>query len=213
MKIKVCGITLAGQLQELDQSGVDYAGLIFYDKSPRHVLPKLRSKEILNLNLSLKKVGVFVNETVDNILDQVEIYGLDMVQLHGYETPSMCKMLKKEVCVMKVFHINDKSSPVDWLVQPYQDVCQYFLFDHATGNSYGGTGSRFNWALLKEADIGKEFFLSGGISPDSFENIRDFQHPYFFGIDINSRFETAPGIKDMEAVKDFVKEVNRISKI
>ena len=211
MKIKVCGITSARQLKELDESGVDYAGLIFYQKSPRYVLPKLMSREVSGLNLSLKKVGVFVNETVNNILDQVEIYGLDLVQLHGYETPPMCKLLNKVVGVIKAFHITDKSSPIDWMVAPYLDTCSHFLFDHSAENKYGGTGSAFDWRILEHAKVGKEFFLSGGIAPDSVGDLHKFHHPYFYAIDINSRFEITPGVKNMDMVTDFVKKIKMTS--
>ena len=109
MKLKVCGITLVQQLKQLDELGVDYAGLIFYDRSVRYVLNKLRSKDVKQLNLSLKKVGVFVNASQEDIETQIELYGLDAVQLHGDETPAFCNYISNKVTVIKAFRITQKN--------------------------------------------------------------------------------------------------------
>jgi phosphoribosylanthranilate isomerase len=209
MKIKVCGITDLLQLQELNKTGIDYAGLIFYAPSPRSVLKKLVAEEVKNLNVSLQKVGVFVNETAEQILKQVELFGLDVVQLHGDETPVFCNQISDHVKVIKAFRINEKHADIDWLVKEYDEVCDYYLFDKASSVLYGGTGEKFKWEVLKTATIGKPFFLSGGISINEVDALKKFEHPFFYGIDINSRFETAPGIKDLNLVKEFVKEIKK----
>ncbi len=207
MKIKVCGITTTGQLEELDKMGIDFAGLIFYEKSPRYALSKLRSKVVASLTLQLHTVGVFVNASENDIMTQIELYELDYVQLHGSETPTFCNHISNHVKVIKAFRIDEQNSHIDWMVKPYEEVCDFYLFDKGSAGIYGGTGKKFNWHLLEKATIGKNFFLSGGIGSDDVEDVKKFSHPYFYGVDINSRFETEPGIKDMEMINQFVKEL------
>ena len=207
MKIKVCGITDLAQLQELNEIGIDYAGLIFYAPSPRSILKKLVAEEVKNLGLSLQKVGVFVNETAEQIMKQVELFGLEVVQLHGDETPAFCSQISDHVKVIKAFRINEKHADIDWLVKEYDEVCDYYLFDKASSVLYGGTGEKFKWEVLKTATIGKPFFLSGGISINEVDALKKFEHPFFYGIDINSRFEKEPGIKDLNLVKEFVDQL------
>ncbi|MEO5651035.1 MAG: phosphoribosylanthranilate isomerase [Ginsengibacter sp.] len=209
MKIKVCGITDLLQLQELNRIGIDYAGLIFYESSPRSVLKKLAAKEVEDLELSLQKVGVFVNETQEQIMKQVELFGLDVVQLHGDETPAFCNQISYHVKVIKAFRIKEKHADIDWLVNEYNEVCDYYLFDKASSVLYGGTGEKFKWDVLKNATIGKPFFLSGGIGVADVDALKEFEHPFFYGVDINSRFETAPGIKDLNLVKGFVNQLKK----
>lgn len=207
MKIKVCGITTLTQVEHLNSMGVNYAGFIFYEKSPRYVLSKLRSKEVAPLKLITQKVGVFVNASENDIMTQIELFELDVVQLHGNETPSFCNHISNHVKVIKAFRINKENAHIDWMLKPYEDVCDFYLFDHGSAGIYGGSGTKFNWQLIKEATINKSFFLSGGIGFEDANEIKDFSHPFFYGIDINSKFETEPGIKDMELVKEFVKKL------
>jgi phosphoribosylanthranilate isomerase len=204
MKIKVCGITTISQLEELNMIGIDYAGLIFYERSPRYILSKMRSKDVSALKLKIQKVGVFVNATESDIMTQIELYELDIVQLHGNETPTFCNHISNHVKVIKAFRINEENSHVDWMVKPYEDVCDFYLFDHGSVGIYGGTGKKFDWHLIEKATIGKKFFLSGGIRPDDAESLKNFEHPFFHAVDINSQFETEPGLKDLEMVKEFV---------
>lgn len=202
MKIKVCGNRDARQIREMDAMGVDYAGLIFYDASPRAVTAEM--KPAMLDGVALKKVGVFVNETIEHILDKVQEYALDVVQLHGDETPAFCDQLSGHVKVIKAFRIQDGQTDIDWMVKDYYDVCDLYLFDKGSKGLYGGTGEKFDWSVLQHAEIGKRFFLSGGISVDDVEMLKSFVHPYFYGIDINTRFEVAPGNKDIELLKKFV---------
>ena len=207
MKIKVCGNTEIEQLKQLNNFDIDYAGLIFYDQSPRYALNKLSGKEVTESGISKTKVGVFVNATEEEIMKQVDDFGLDMVQLHGDETASFCNRISDHIKVIKAFRIADFDANVDWLVKEYDEVCDYYLFDKGSAGLYGGTGQKFNWDILKKSVIGKPFFLSGGIERNDAEALKKFTHPFFYGIDVNSRFETSPGVKNIELIKEFVKEL------
>jgi phosphoribosylanthranilate isomerase len=205
INIKVCGITQFKQLQQLEALNVDYAGLIFYKDSPRYMGDKLSGTEVKGADFDLKKVGVFVNPSYSELLDAIDDYGLDIVQLHGNETPEMCKDLSEDVEVIKAFRVEDSSADIDKLVEPYDGVCDYYLFDTAgLKESFGGTGKQFDWAILNKAKIQKPFFLSGGIGPDDAAKVKTFRHPDFFAIDVNSKFETEPGVKDMAALLKFM---------
>jgi phosphoribosylanthranilate isomerase len=203
MNIKVCGITEMKQLQQLDGLDIDFAGLIFYKESPRYIGEKISKTELKNTDFDLKKVGVFVNPEMIDVLDAIDDYGLDAVQLHGDESPEMCEDLSSEVEVIKAFRVSD-GVDIDKLVAPYDAVCDYYLFD--TGGlkeSFGGTGKQFDWTILTKAKIEKPFFLSGGIGPDDAPKVKAFKHPDFFGVDINSQFEKEPGVKDMAKLLQF----------
>jgi len=198
MNIKVCGLTQLKQLQQLDALNVAFAGLIFHKNSPRYVVGKIAKDELKDADFDLKKVGVFVNADYDEIMQMIDDYGLDVVQLHGDETPELCEELSDEVEVIKAFSISDKITSIDDMIVDYDDVCDYYLFDTASKNGkVGGTGEKFDWKLVKKSKIEKPFFLSGGISLDDLELIKSFKHPDYYGIDVNSRFEKSPGIKDM----------------
>ncbi|MEO9020751.1 MAG: phosphoribosylanthranilate isomerase [Ginsengibacter sp.] len=207
MKIKVCGNRSLSQLGELNGSGIDYVGFIFYEQSPRYVLKGLEGEEVKKIELSIEKVGVFVNASEEGIMKQVEDFGLDLVQLHGDETASFCNRISDHIKVIKAFRIADYDTNVDWLIKEYDEVCDYYLFDKGSAGLYGGTGQKFNWNLLEKSVIGKPFFLSGGISFEDSEALKKFKHPFFYGVDVNSRFEKEPGIKDVELIKRFVKEI------
>lgn len=207
MKIKVCGNTDLEQVKELNNLGIDYAGFIFYGQSPRYVSKKLTGKDIKDLELTIEKVGVFVNASEEEIMKQVEDFGLNMVQLHGDETASFCNRISDQVKVIKAFRIAEFDSNIDWLVKEYDEVCDYYLFDKGSAGLYGGTGQKFNWNLLGKSTIGKPFFLSGGIGIYDADALKKFEHPFFYGVDVNSRFETEPGIKDMKLIKDFANKI------
>ena len=200
MNIKVCGITDMKQLQQLDGLDIEFAGLIFYPESPRYVGDKLSGKDVKKADFDLRKVGVFVNPELIDVLDAIDEYGLDVVQLHGDESPEMCDDLSTEVEVIKAFRITGNED-IDELVAPYDAVCDYYLFD--TGGlkeSFGGTGQQFDWNILSKAKIEKPFFLSGGIGVEDLARVKAFKHPDLFGVDVNSKFESAPGIKDMSKI-------------
>jgi phosphoribosylanthranilate isomerase len=209
MNIKVCGITTLKQLQQLDALEIDFAGLNFYKGSPRYVAEKISKEQIKEADFDIKKVGVFVNAGHDEIMKTIDDYNLDIVQLQGNESAELCNDLSEEIEVIKAFRIDSGADgDIDKMVEDYDDVCDYYLFD--TGGqkeALGGTGKQFDWNLLLKAKIEKPFFLGGGISPDDAEKIKAFTHPDFFAIDINSKFETAPGEKDMVKLLKFVKEL------
>jgi phosphoribosylanthranilate isomerase len=202
MNIKVCGITEMKQLQQLEGLDIDFAGLIFYKDSPRYVGDKLPKKEVKKADFDLKKVGVFVNPELIEVLDAIDEYGIQVVQLHGEESPEMCEDLSSEVEVIKAFRLKGDEN-IDKLVAPYDGVCDYYLFDKATDYTLGGSGQQFDWSILTKAKIEKPFFLSGGIGIDDVAKIKAFKHPDIFGVDINSKLESAPGVKDMSKVLQF----------
>ena len=205
MNIKVCGITQFKQLQQLEALNIDYAGLIFYKDSPRYIGEKITGKQIKDADFDIKKVGVFVDPGYSELLVAIDEYGLDIVQLHGNETPELCEELSAEVEVIKAFRIPDKSIDIDEMVADYDAVCDYYLFDTAgLKESFGGTGQQFDWGVLKKAKIEKPFFLSGGIGPDDAAKVKAFSHPDFFAIDVNSKFELSPGLKDLASILKFL---------
>ena len=201
MNIKVCGITQLKQLQQLEGLNIDFAGLIFYKDSPRYIGDKIDKAALKNSDFDLKKVGVFVNPEMIDVLDAIEDYGLDVVQLHGTESAEMCEDLSTEVEVIKVFSVDTKSN-IDEMIAEYDAVCDYYLFDTA-GKDFGGNGEKFDWKILTKAKIEKPFFISGGINVDDIAALKKFKHPDFFGVDINSRFEKESGVKDMALVLQF----------
>lgn len=206
MKIKVCGNTDVQQVHELAEAGADYAGFIFYEFSPRYILKQDISREIKKIT-GIGKVGVFVNAEEEEIMKQVDDFGLNLVQLHGDETASFCNRISERIKVIKAFRIADIDKNIDWLVKDYEESCDYYLFDKGSAGIYGGTGQKFNWDILSPEKINKPFFLSGGITINDVAALREFTHPCWYGVDVNSRFETAPGIKDMALVKEFMKQL------
>jgi phosphoribosylanthranilate isomerase len=203
MNIKVCGITDLKQLQQLEGLDIDFAGLIFFKDSPRYIDNKISAKELKKSDFDIKKTGVFVNPEMIEVLDAIDAYGLEVVQLHGTESPEMCDDLSTEVEVIKAFHIKDNKVDIDEMVSEYDAVCDYYLFDSATDYSLGGTGKQFDWNIFSKAKIEKPFFLSGGIGVEDAARIKKFNHPDFFGVDLNSKFETEPGVKDMAKLLQF----------
>ena len=204
LQIKVCGITRKEDLQAIAAAGTHYAGFIFYEKSPRYVGDKLLPATVQNFR-QVQKTGVFVNAAEDTIRQQTADYGLDLLQLHGAETPADCERLRRFRPVMKAFRLKDARDLAG--VRPYEQVCDFFLFDTA-GKLYGGNGTGFDWTILRHYDGQTPFFLSGGIGPEHAEALRQFNHPQWTGVDINSRFETAPGIKNTKAIKQFIWDLN-----
>jgi phosphoribosylanthranilate isomerase len=208
MKLKVCGNTQLHQLKQLDEIGVNYAGLIFYEQSSRCIINRLEAKDVMSLSLNLKKIGVFVNASEDFIMKQAEDFGLDMVQLHGDETPGFCKNISDHLTVIKAFRITQNNEQnIDWMIKPYEEYCDFCLFDTNRKNAYGGTGEKFDWKILTESKINKPFFLSGGIGVEDIEKLKSFKHTFFYCVDINSKAEITPGVKDIEAIKTMAGEL------
>jgi len=209
MRLKVCGITSVKQIKQLDALNVGYAGLIFYEKSPRYVVGKISPEEVKDADFDIKLTGVFVDAPEAYVYEQIDAYGLQVVQLHGSESPDYCMDLQDEVEVIKAFHIPvSGTTDIDKLVAPYDDACDYYLFDSLTADGQkGGTGEKFDWQMLKNSRIEKPFFLSGGIGLDDAQAVKSFSHLDFYAVDINSRFESSPGVKNLPDVISFQRAI------
>lgn len=211
--LKVCGLTKPDQIQELISMNVDFLGFIFYEKSPRYVLNHLSPEEISAFDHH-GKTGVFVNEKMDIILQMVQKAGLNFVQLHGDESNDFIVELRQKlnpaVGIIKVIRIGSNAAEnkikITQTFNFQQTTCNlqpitYFLFD-TDSKAFGGTGKQFDWNVLNELEIPLPYFLSGGISEDNIGNIEMLkQQP--FALDINSKFETEPGYKNIDRIREF----------
>ncbi|RSC95948.1 phosphoribosylanthranilate isomerase [Tenacibaculum singaporense] len=202
MKLKVCGMKFVENIQQVAELQPDYLGFIFYEKSPRNfegIIPKLPN--------GIKKVGVFVNEYLEIVVSLIEEYQLDAVQLHGDESVAYIKELKQhlpKVEIIKVFGIKNEFNFE--VLEPYEEVVDYFLFD-TKGKERGGNGITFNWQILQNYNSTKPYFLSGGIGLEEVGELQSFlkrkESQYCYAIDVNSKFETKPGVKSIEKLKKF----------
>ena len=201
MKLKVCGMKYKDNIEALLQLQPDFIGFIFYPNSKRFVNEELNETNIHNIPASITKVGVFVNETKDNIISICKKYRIETIQLHGEENQDFCKTLKETgLSVIKAFSIGETFN-FDTLAN-YNTSCNFFLFD-TKGDNYGGTGIKFDWEVLKGKEIKLPYFLSGGIDLTDATSILNSDFLNIFSIDINSKFELAPGVKDIEKIKQF----------
>jgi phosphoribosylanthranilate isomerase len=207
LKIKVCGMRDPENISGIVAALPDYLGFIFYTKSKRFV-GFYPSPELLSVVPdSIKKVGVFVDETPEKVLEIYHNWKLDVVQLHGHETPEYCMQIQNSgITVFKAFSVDESFDFAR--LEAYSGVCDFFLFD-TKGQLPGGTGQKFNWELLKKYKGDVPFFLSGGIGSDDLEAIRHFSHPRWYGLDINSGFEVEPALKDVEKVNNFIFEIRK----
>lgn len=206
LKIKVCGLTQMQQIRELIDLNIDFLGFIFYEKSPRFVLNHLNLKNIAE-SPHFRKVGVFVNESIKGIVETVNEAQLDIVQMHGNEDEIFIQRLKQalgeNIKIIKVFRIENQMPAIEsWNL----DEIDYFLFD-TDSKAFGGTGQTFNWSILNQIEIPKPYFLSGGISLENFNQMLLIKNKPF-AIDINSKFEIQPGIKDLEKIKLFKSKIS-----
>ena len=204
VKIKICGMKFPENMEEIALLKPDYLGFIFYEKSTRYF------KNIIpNIDNSIQKVGVFVNATYAEIKEKVKHYKLDLVQLHGEETPELChKIETKLVKVIKSFSVDNEFNLNT--LELYKNSCSYFLFD-TKRKQYGGNGVTFDWNILEKYSLDKPYFLSGGIGIENSTALKDFLKKEFakncYVIDLNSKFETEPGMKNPETVNDFIKKI------
>ena len=206
MIVKICGMCNSENLNELVQLNVDWVGMIFYDASSRHAeADKVAAENLRLLRISdfgIKKVGVFVNADESAILQKVKGYNLSYVQLHGGESADFCVQLKsKGLSIIKAFSVDDDFD-FDQLV-PYVPYCEYFLFD-TKGLLPGGNGITFNWKNLAKYNLEIPFILSGGIGMEQLVDLNYFNHSKLAGIDLNSKFESSPGVKDINKLKKFI---------
>lgn len=204
IQLKVCGMKYPENIKSVASLQPDYLGFIFYEKSARNF-----NDEIPEISKSIKKVGVFVDAELSFVTEKIKTHDLQAVQLHGHESPEYCKHLNSEdVEIIKVFSIKNRFN-FDTL-KPYEKVCDYYLFD-TKGELPGGNGYAFNWNVLKKYPSTKPYFLSGGIGLDDVDNIKAFiesdPSKYCYVIDVNSKFEIEPGLKNIEFLKAFKKNV------
>ena len=203
MIIKVCGIKTRENIEFLSKTKIDMVGLNFYAPSVRYISPDT-DENIFNAFYSdVKRVGVFVNEAYDQILTLSAKYRLDYVQLHGDEEESFCKRIAAHLPVIKVFRVDES---FDFSESMGFESADMFLFDTRTKN-YGGSGKQFDWSILNNYKGQKRFLLSGGIGPGDEESILKLNHKKFAGIDINSKFESSPGIKDESLILPFLNKM------
>lgn len=200
MVYKVCGMRNAENIREVSALGIDLMGFIFWPKSSRYV-PEPPSY----LPTDCKRVGVFVDASLEDIRQHIHDYQLDIVQLHGHESPEFAKALKPAI-IIKAFNIATAEDLKQ--TKPYEGIVDYFLFD-TKAQLPGGSGEQFDWSVLSQYEGTTPFLLSGGIGPDDAERIKAFHHERCIGIDLNSRFELAPALKDVHQLKEFLKKVKR----
>jgi phosphoribosylanthranilate isomerase len=202
MKIKVCGMTYPDNIAALAALPVDLVGFIFYPPSPRCL--RLAPHELPPLPPAIRKVGVFVDRDAADVLHTVADYGLHAMQLHGQEPPEQCAALRAHATVIKAFRV---AAEADFRqCAPYAGACDYFLFDTRTP-LHGGSGIAFDWRILSAYTGDTPFLLSGGVGAADAPAIRHLQHPQRYGVDLNSRFETAPGRKDINLLQRFIDEL------
>ena len=201
IKIKICGMKFPDNISEITSLQPDYLGFIFYEKSPRNF-----EKNIPNLPESIQKVGVFVNASLDEIEEKVKQYELDLVQLHGDESPEFCHSLQQnKFKVIKAFSIDNQFNFNT--LNNYINYCDYFLFD-TKGTNYGGNGITFDWSVLENYNLNKPYFLSGGIGTENIAEVKSFLTKDYakncIAIDCNSKLEVSPGLKSTEKTKQLI---------
>ena len=211
-QLKVCGLTKMDQIQELISLNTNFLGFIFYEKSPRFVLNHLSLEEISEINHQ-GKVGVFVNETVEKISEISEKAKLNFIQLHGDEDEEFILQLRQilgnNIKIIKVIRIGNQSfDELQKTINQQPSTVNYLLFD-TDSKAFGGTGKTFDWQILNEIEISKPYFLSGGISLENIHQLSTINHQPL-ALDINSKFETEPGSKDLEKIKNFTQIVKKI---
>lgn len=203
MIIKVCGMRDPDNIQAVESSGADWIGFICYHRSPRFVVSAPAF-----LPVRAKRVGVFVNSDYESIINRAQELQLNYLQLHGSELPELCKkLMDKEFKIIKTFSLK-KESDIQ-LTNQYQFCCNYFLFDTPCA-AFGGSGKQFDWKILSAYRGEVPFLLSGGISPSSITALTQFHHPQWKGIDLNSGFEIAPGLKDVYKLQKFINQIQKL---
>lgn len=197
MKIKVCGMRDARNIAEVTRLAPDYMGFIYYAPSPRFA-GDTSGETFSAVPASIRKTLVLVNEDTETAKALLAQHHFDAVQLHGAESPAYAAGLKGKAEVWKAFGINEAFNFGQ--LEAYKGVVDYFLFDTKT-EVHGGSGRSFNWRLLDKYKLDIPFFLSGGLSLENLKSVTEIKHPQFYGVDLNSRFELSPGLKDVEKLQ------------
>lgn len=207
MKLKICGMRDKSNIEAVASMGVDFMGFIFYAKSPRFVGNEFK---IPSLPPSVEKVGVFVNETTEEMRRVSQKYELNYLQLHGNETVDQCEELRNEnLKVIKVFSVD---SDFDFAqTTPYQEVVNYFMFD-TKGKHFGGNAFAFDWEILKAYNQKIPFFLSGGLNPSNIKDIENLSGMNLYALDVNSGVESAPALKDISKIKALKEQLKKLDK-
>ena len=206
MFVKVCGMREPDNVKQVAQLGVDMMGFIFYPKSPRYASHVVARSDA---DRNVCRVGVFVNDSVSTMLDKIHSFSLNAVQMHGNESRELCEQLRAAKGNMKIIKAISVSNAGD--IQKYKEyvgAVDYFLFDTKC-KTVGGSGEQFDWQVLQQYDGETPFLLSGGIGPEDVERLKAFQHPKCIGIDLNSKFEIEPALKDVEKLRKFLLKVKR----
>lgn len=205
IQVKVCGMNDPLNVKAIAEAKPGFMGFIFFPESPRYVGAEPDMALFYNVPLGIKRIGVFFNEDNYKILDLSLHTGLDLIQMHGDESPESCFHLQSSgLSIIKSFKI-DKNFSFE-ILKRYLPCSDYFLFD-TKSQKPGGSGRKFNWEKLKEYSLDKPFFLSGGIGPEDTSLVKSLDNKGFFAVDINSRFEISPGVKDTDKVRTFIKEI------
>jgi len=196
MKIKVCGLRDDENIKAITALAPDYMGFIFYERTPRYVkdIPNV----LANLPATINKTAVFVDEDKEKIDQLITDHGFNAIQLHGNESPEFAHSFRNRVAVIKAFGLNSDFNFEQ--LNNYANKVDYFLFDTKT-DLHGGSGKTFDWGILDNYKLNVPFFLSGGLSLDNLDEVAQINHPQFYGVDLNSKFETSPGIKDIDKLK------------
>ncbi|TCD12005.1 phosphoribosylanthranilate isomerase [Pedobacter frigidisoli] len=203
LKLKVCGMKLAANIAAVASLQPDYLGFIFYEKSPRFI-SDVSAELIKYIPSEIKTVGVFVDEDLETVSKKVNLYQLKAVQLHGNESPEYCAALKTSFNSLEVIKAFGVDEDFDFAaLNDYLSVVDYFLFDTKT-KAHGGSGKTFDWAILDSYELDKPYFLSGGIDLEHAAAISKIDDFRLYALDINSRFEIEPGVKDAEKIREFV---------
>ena len=202
MIVKICGMRDADNIRAVERLGIDWMGFIFFSGSPRYV-----GEELSYIPSGVKRVGVFVNELPERVRAIVSKNRLQIIQLHGSESPDYCHSLRASgFIVVKAFGMESEKPFPSRLVEQYEGSCDYYLFDTGT-KQHGGSGKKFSWEMLTTYSGETPFLLSGGITPDDVEAVKTFAHPQFDGVDLNSGFETAAAIKDIFTLRRFMAQL------
>lgn len=207
-EIKVCGMRESQNILALAELQPDFMGFIFYGKSARFTGEILEKKTLKSLPKSIKKTGVFVNESFEKIVDTWKEFDLDLIQLHGNETVEFCEKLKNEgLKIIKVFSVDhsfDFSETIN-----FEGLVDYFLFDTKAEGGFGGHGKAFDWNILEKYQGETLFLLAGGISLENLGDLDKIKNKNFVGIDVNSKFELSPAKKDIEALKELFEKIKK----
>lgn len=195
IKLKICGMREEENIRQVAALDPDFMGFIFFEKSPRFVGGAFKIPKDLG---GIKRVGVFVNESTDEIIQKATEHRLDYAQLHGHETVEQCQELKQhKIKIIKAFAVDDQMNFP--LTKPYREACDFFLFD-TKGKYFGGNARTFNWSILTKYDQHVPFFLSGGIDPGNIKAVNELRGMNLHAVDVNSGVEISPGVKSTEKI-------------